>query len=79
MDLHHKYAVKIKHLWISENENGSFSLVVSEKDAITRENRRGAVALGRQFFKSNWNVTMGDKPELKVVKVRRPLRMWLPW
>ena len=79
MDLHHKYAVKIRHMWVSENENGSYSLVTTEKDAVTRESRRGAITLGRQFLKSNWNVTMGEKPELKIVKVHRPQLIHHAW
>ena len=79
LDIHHKFAVKVGTSWVSVDEKGKYYLSAKEATAETRWDIRGALGIGERYIKANWNVTMGDKPDMVVERVHRPQRIYHAW
>ena len=77
--LHWKYAVKIRSQWICLNEDGSYYLSVTRANAETRWDIRGAQGIMERYLADQYNITMGDKPEMHIVKIHRPQRINHAW
>lgn len=72
VNLHYKYAVRIGVKWITVNDKDKYDLTSDQKKAATRWDIRGALGIQERYLKAAWNLTMGDKPTMVVVKVHRP-------
>ena len=94
MDLHHQYAARkisggdpaaymygygASLQYIALNAEGDYTLTTEEKEAHTAWTRGLAARMIEDYVKKAWNVTMGDKPQFEIVKVKRPAKIHHPW
>jgi hypothetical protein len=79
LKIHWKFAVKSGTRWVSLDEKGKYYLSSNRKNAETRWDMRGALGIKERYLASSWNVTMGEKPEMNIVKIHRPQRINWGW
>ncbi len=78
-NVHWKFAVKFNTRWVCLDEEGKYYLSSDRKNADTRWDMRGALGIKERYLASTWNVTLGEKPIGKIVKIHRPQRINWTW
>jgi len=79
LKIHWRYAVKVRYRWVAIDDKGNYYLSSSRNDAETRWDIRGAKGIKERYLAAEWNVTMGEKPVMHIVKIHRPMRLNLGW
>lgn len=79
LQIHYKYAVKCKNMYVAINDEGRYYLSSESAKAESRWDVRGAKGIWESYLKETWNQTMGDKPECEIVMVHRPQRIHHWW